>query len=299
MRAVVDVVLASCARLPEPDHDQQPTEEALRAAGLGVQTRPWDGDARFDDARCTVLRATWNYPWKAEAFRRWLDRVEPVTRLLNPAPLVRWNLHKRYLLDLIAAGVPTTPTEVLQRGAQVRLADLCADRGWDEVVVKPAVSAGSFRTLRVGQGNRQQGEEHLASLLEERDVLVQPYLRSVETYGERALIWIDDGLSHAVRKSPRWQGQDEEVSQEAVPIAPEEAALADRALEVVRRFGVPGAGGCTAAPLQARVDVAPGPDGAPVVMELELIEPSLFFPQAPGALDRFVRGVRRRLDSGE
>ena len=284
---MIDVALASCARLPEPDHDQAPTEAAFRAAGLSVQTRPWDGDARFDDARCTLLRATWNYPWKVDAFGAWLDAVEPVTTLLNPAPLVRWSLHKGYLLDLLEAGVPTTPTALLARGSGARLSDVLAARGWTDVVVKPAISAGSYRTLRVQVDDVAPGEAHLAALLAAGDVLVQPYLRSVEDHGERALVWIDGELSHAVRKSVRWQDEDEEVSQRAVPIGDAEAALAERAIAVARRLGEP---------VQARVDMAPGPDGHPVVMELELIEPSLFFPQGPGGLQRLVEGVRRRLE---
>ena len=122
--------------------------------------------------------------------------------------------------------------------------------------------------------NLGEGEEHLASLLVERDVLVQPYLRSVQTYGERALVWIDGELCHAVRKNPRFQGEDENVSTEAMPISDAEARVAEEALEVVRGLGDL---------LYARIDMAPGPDGRPMIMELELVEPSLFFPQNPAA----------------
>lgn len=282
---MIDVALASCAVLPEPDPDQAPIEAAIEAAGLSVATWAWDDPAAdFSQARCTVIRATWNYPWMLEEFSQWLLKVAGQTALLNPAPLIRWNLHKRYLLDLQDAGVPITPTAVLPRGAGTSLESLLAARGWQDVVVKPAVSAGSFRTLRVRPGELAAGEGHLLSLLEERDVLVQPYLPSVEGHGERALVWIDGEVTHAIRKNPRWQGEDESVSAEAMPISEAEHALAERTLAAAREHGEP---------FYARIDMAPGADGAPILMELELIEPSLFFPQGPAGLSRYVAALQR------
>ena len=152
-------------------------------------------------------------------------------------------------------------------------------------MVKPAVSAASFRTLRVGAGNREDGEAHLQALLVERDVLVQSYLPSVEDHGERALVFIDGELTHAVRKSPRFEGDDEAVSLDAVPISTAEADLARLALAAV-----------DGPLLYARVDVAPGPEGRPVVMELELVEPSLFLRQSAAALERFVAAIRGRVN---
>ncbi len=283
----MDVVLASCLDLPEPDLDAAPLLAALRAAGVQACVRGWDDpDARWDDARLVVLRATWNYPEHADAFAAWIAQVGSCTMLLNGPEVVRWNLHKRYLVELADAGVPTTPTVVLERGSTERLEAVRERHGWDDVVVKPAISAASFRTLRVGRDNRVAGQAHLALLLAERDVLVQPYLTSVEGHGERALVWIDGQLTHAIRKSPRWDGEDESVSTTAVPISPAEEALAHAAVAVARERGDL---------LYARIDMAPGPQGHPVVMELELIEPSLFFPQGPHGLVRYVDAVVARL----
>ena len=283
-----DVLYASCHVLPEPDPDEQPTLDALRHEGLSAGVRGWDDpDATWDDARVVLPRATWTYPWALGAYEGWLDRVAAGgATLLNPPEVIRWNLHKRYLLQLASEGVPTTPTTVIDRGERVALSTIMASHRWEDVVVKPAVSAGSYRTLRVRSENLREGEEHLASLLVERDVLVQPYLRSVQTYGERALVWIDGELCHAVRKNPRFQGEDENVSTEAMPISDAEARVAEEALEVVRGLGDL---------LYARIDMAPGPDDRPMIMELELIEPSLFFPQNPAAAARFARAVARRL----
>jgi len=283
----MDVALVTCKDLPEPDFDEAPLAEALGAAGISSNVLAWDDpEADWSRARMTVLRSSWNYPLHRDAFVGWAEATARVSDLWNPLGVVRWNSHKSYLLDLERRGVPVTPTAVVPRGGEITLDSILAERGWEEAVVKPAVSAASFKTIRVGPSTREKGEAHLRRLLPERDMLVQEYLPSVEGYGERALVWIDGELTHAVRKTPRFEGEDESVSS-AVAISADEAALASSALKAV-----------DGRMLYARVDVAPGPDGRPVLMELELIEPSLFFPQFPGALDRFVTGIRRRLDGG-
>jgi glutathione synthase/RimK-type ligase-like ATP-grasp enzyme len=288
---VVDVALASCLELPEPDADELPLLDALRAAGLSAAVLPWDDPAAedaFAGARVTVLRSTWNYSVQPEAFLAWIDRVAARAALWNGRDTVRWNAHKSYLLDLARLGVPTVPTHLLKRGEQATLAQVMHAYGWPAAVVKPAVSGGSRETIRVRAANGElaEGEAHLRRLLAIEDVLVQPYLASVEGYGERALVWIDGALTHAVRKSPRFLGDDESVS-EAQSIAPDEAQLAERAVAAAVAVAGP--------LLYARVDVARAADGQPCVMELELIEPSLFFPRAPHALARYVAAVRARL----
>src|SRR5205807_9830569 len=119
-------------------------------------------------------------------------------------------------------------------GGSAALAHLAGD--WGEVVIKPAVSAGSFGTRRIARADfATAGQAHVDQLLSGgHDVLVQPFLSSVETYGERALVWIDGALTHAVRKSPRFAGDQQRISK-AVPIAPDEAALAESILAAVVR----------------------------------------------------------------
>ena len=284
MSSRVDVALATCARLPEPDPDAEPLLEALARAGISAEFLAWDDPAAdFSRARLTLLRSTWNYPQLADEFGRWLDHTAAVSELWNPLPVVRWNIHKSYLLDLERRGVAVAPTELVRRGDSTSLRSIRSARNWEDVVVKPAVSAASYRTLRVRPGHDEAGESHLRLLAADGDVLVQRYLPSVEDHGERALVWIDGELTHSVRKSPRFEGQDESVS-EAQPISDAEAELAEEAIAAI-----------DGEPLYARIDAAPAPGGGPVVMELELIEPSLFFPQAPQALERLVEGIRRRL----
>lgn len=282
----LDVVLATASVLPRPDEDEAPLHAALTAAGVVAATRAWD-DPTIDwgAARACVIRSTWNYVRNYQAFLDWATRCAAATTLWNPLPIVRWNSHKGYLTELARAGLPVVPTRLVRRdqvaGDDTDLATLAA--GWDEVVIKPAVSAGSFRTLRVRRADFTRGQAHLDLVRADGDALVQPYLRSVEDYGERALVWIDGALTHAVRKGARFAGDEQRVS-DAVAIAPDEGALAERILAHLPR-----------PLLYARVDLARDAEGRPCLMELELIEPSLFLTRSPAALARLAAALKSRL----
>jgi glutathione synthase/RimK-type ligase-like ATP-grasp enzyme len=281
---VLDIALASCAVLPDPDPDEAPLLKALRAAGLTAETLAWDSPrSDFGRARATLLRATWNYPDRPAEFLAWVDRTASRSLLLNAPEAVRWNVHKKYLLELERRGVPVVPTRLVEKDEATPLGDVMRARGWIDVVVKPAIGTGSRGTLRVAEEGAERDDAHLRVLVDRGDALVQPYMASVEEYGERAVVWIDGELTHAVRKSRRFLGDRERVSP-AVPIAPDEAELALAAIAAA-----PG-------PLMyARIDIVRDEHGAPCIMELEIIEPSLFFAQSPAALDAYVRAVTRRL----
>jgi glutathione synthase/RimK-type ligase-like ATP-grasp enzyme len=281
--------IATCRPLPEPDPDEALLLTALEAVGVEARMVAWnDPDAwQGGDA---LIRSTWDYVHHLDQFLKWIDRVAALGRLWNPAPVLRRNVHKRYLLELAAAGVAVTPTVLVPRGATDSLRTLAAARGWRDVVLKPAVGAGSFDTHRVRDAATPEAQALFARLVGERESLVQPYLDSVDDHGERALVWIDGEFTHAVRKTPRFAADDEQVSP-ALPLAAAERALGEHALEVALRLA-----GVTAEDLlYARVDVAPDASGRPVLMELELVEPSLFLLQNPRALQRFVAAIAARV----
>ena len=276
--------IASCLTLPEPDPDAAPLAAALAAAGIDAEVVAWEDDAAWTAPIPTVLRSTWNYSLAALRFVAWCDRVAATAPLWNGPDVVRGNVHKRYLIDLAARGIPTVPTELIARGATAdTLHARVADRGWDRIVSKPAVGAGSLGARAVDVTQRDDAADHLATWAARGDVLIQPYQRSVEQHGERSLVWIDGEVTHAIRKAPRFAGEDERVTGPH-PVADDERAVALAAL-------APWADRV----LYGRVDLARDDDGAPRVMELELIEPSLFFGWHPPALDRFVAGLTRRL----
>jgi hypothetical protein len=280
--------LASCHVLPEPDPDAAPLAAALEAAGLPTAVLGWDDPSvDWHEPIPTILRTTWNYALAPEAFRAWLDVVAAAAPLWNPLPVVLQNLHKRYLVELPLRGVAAVPTRLLEQGQRAELGE-CADAfGTDRLVAKPAIGAGSLDTERFTRGEDVRFAAHVDRLASRGDVLVQPFVESVQDYGERSLVWIDGELSHAIRKTPRFAGDSERIDG-PLPIADDEAMLAQAALApILAEHGE--------RLLYARVDVARSAAGLPMIMELELIEPSLFFARQPGSADRFVAGVMRRL----
>ncbi len=256
---------------------------ALGEAGIDARMAAWrDPRENWDAPIPTLVRSTWDYMHMVGAFHGWTERVERAAPLFNPGPILRDNMHKRYLLGLAARGVPAVPTSLLPQGAGARADAWIADSGFDDIVLKPAIGAASFGTLRFTRSEHGVAALHAARLCANCDVILQPYLASVEGHGERSLVWIDGEFTHAVRKAPRFDGGAESVGA-AIPVAPEERAVASRALK--------GLGGL----LYARVDLVRDADGTPCVMELELIEPSLFLAQHPPALARLVAGLGRRI----
>jgi len=280
----VNLRIATCKPLPEADADEDLLLWMLAARGIEARMCAWN-DAREDwDARVpTVIRSTWDYIHDLPRFLAWAERSERAASLWNPLTVVQANVHKRYLVELGARGVPTVETALVLRARACSLAALARERGWRRLMLKPAVGASSFGARRFEEHEHAEAQAHLDLLLARGDALVQPYLDSVEGHGERALVWIDGQLTHAVRKNPRFAGGQECVSA-AVPIEKDERALAEAALA----NAPPGL-------LYARVDVARGADGRPRVMELELVEPSLFLRQHPPACERLVAALARRI----
>lgn len=279
---MIPLKIATCRPLPEADVDERLLLDALGAAGIEARMTPWREDVDSKDTTPMLIRSTWDYIHHVPDFLRWAEAASSRAPLWNPLDIIRGNVHKRYLLELQRRGLPVTPTILAHRGDPRTLAAIVAESRWVDVVIKPAVGAGSFETYRL-RSDDSRSDELFSKLCAERDVLIQPYLSSVEGHGERALVWIDGEFTHAVRKSPRFADGAESVS-EALPISSAEVALGHAVLhDVANQL------------LYARVDVAPGFDGLPVLMELELIEPSLFLMQNPRALQRLVQGIRRRL----
>jgi hypothetical protein len=286
------IALATCAELPDLDPDEQLVLEPLRALGVEAQPAVWDDTAidwtAFD---LVVIRSTWDYTARRDAFVAW---AKSVPRLANPADIVEWNTDKRYLRDLAAAGVPTVPTTWLS--AQPITLPASGTH-----VLKPAVGAGSVDAARYSMHNEHEARlahEHVARLLSAgQTVMVQPYLDLIEERGETALIYLGGVFSHAVTKGAMLAADRamveglymEETIKPSTPSAAE--------LEIARAAlaAVPGGGDRL---LYARVDLVPGPDGEPLLIELELTEPSLFLSTAIGSAGALARAVLRTPSKG-
>lgn len=285
------VALATSAALPGLAPDDRRLLGALRRRGVEAEPAVWE-DPHYDwsDARACVLRSAWDYAYRLPTFLAWLRRVAAATTVWNPPEVAEWNTHKRYLVDLAERGVPTVPTVLLPAGSPVRLSDVLARQGWNDVIVKAAVAQTGRYLLRVPPRDMDRGQHHLDRLLPHEDMLVQPFLPGVLAAGETSLVFVDGVLSHVVRKRPG-DGDfrvhdDYGGSIEPSAATREELDVAERAVAAVG-----------ASLLYARVDLVPGPAG-PVVMELELVEPDLFLGYADGAAERLAAAICGRLDSG-
>ncbi|QRP43763.1 RimK family alpha-L-glutamate ligase [Amycolatopsis sp. FDAARGOS 1241] len=284
-----EAVFAACAKMPEGDGDDNAAVSALSDLGFTVRWGVWDDPAvDFSSADVVVLRATWDYPERRAEF---LDWCESVPALCNPAAVVRWNTDKSYLVELLDAGVPTVPTTLVEPGEQAK---------WPKVpfVVKPSVGAGSVGAARFG-ADAAGAAEHLRTLhAEGRTALVQPYQSSVDTQGEIALVYLGGVYSHAFTKAAMLgSGVDPsglflaEKLAAAVPASGVRAVAEDALDAACSLLSI-----LRAELLYARVDVVRGEDGHPLVLELELTEPSLGFRNADaGAPLRFASAVRQQL----
>jgi glutathione synthase/RimK-type ligase-like ATP-grasp enzyme len=286
----VRIALLTCAELPRlapdgPPPAVDPDSELLLPAleALGAQAEPavWTDPeldlSRFDVA---VLRSTWDYHERALEFRDWVARAAEHTDLWNRPGTVPWNMDKRYLRELEQAGVPVVPTLWASGGDDIEQPLL--ERGWSEVVVKPAVDLGARNLVRTDAAGAALEVRARAGHL-----LVQPYLPSLEGEGELSLAFVDGELLHAIRKRPaagEFRVQPQYGGSAEVVEPPAEA------MEVARR-----ALGCAPEPwLYARVDMVCGLDGRACVIELELIEPLLFLAWSRGSVDKLARAICAR-----
>lgn len=283
------VALATCAELPDLDPDDRLIAPALAAHGIEAVPVAWDDPADWGAFDLVVVRNTWDYTARRDAFLGW---AAAVPRLVNPAGVLRWTTDKRYLRDLETAGLPIVPTTVVEAGDPLPAALP------DEVVVKPAIGVGSVDAGR--HRAHAEAEAHLAELHGSgRDALVQPFLPGIEERGETALLYFDGAFSHAIHKGPmlpergivRPEGLFQPEGIVAREPTADERAVGDAVIAWLgERFAGPLA--------YARVDVVPGLDDRPVVLECELAEPSLFLGTSPGAPERLAAVLAARLRRG-
>jgi glutathione synthase/RimK-type ligase-like ATP-grasp enzyme len=261
----------------------------MARAGLHREWVPWrDRTVDWDGFDAVLIRSTWDYHEHVDEFVEWAEHVDDVSRLYNPAPVVGWNAHKRYLLDLEASRVPIVPTSVVERTRPETLSNVADRRGWRDVVVKPTVSAGAKGTGR-HRVDDPASERALRAILETSDALVQPYLSEIESLGETSMIAIEGTVTHAVCKLPRdgdfrVQPHHGGAEQPTEP-TPAELDLAEQALAAVSAL---------ASVLYARIDCVTV-EGQPTLMELEVIEPALYLPMAPAPVaERLVTCLAER-----
>jgi len=283
------VALVTSEALPKLYEDDLLLVTALEEIGIDSSAAIWS-DVTIDwlayDA--LVIRSPWDYFERLLEFRAWLDaRIASGVRMCNSADVLSWNFDKSYLQELAAAGVSLVPTIVVQEGARPDIVALARARGWEEIVVKPTVSGGAYCTHRFRLDAAEGHRDDIALILQDRGLLIQPFLPEILSAGELSLLFFDGVFSHAVCKRPKegdyrvqfqYGGTTENVD--------------------VRDEWIEGARACIAAapalPVYARVDGVIQ-DGQFLLMELEVFEPLMFLARHPEAPGRFARAIQGRL----
>lgn len=253
---------------------------ALEAGGIAVSARPWTDNTPFD-ADIILPLVAWGYHLDPVRWHAQLERLElagiPVA---NPVTVLRWNSDKKYLIDLEAKGVPTIPTRFVAALDSAAIDDARRDFGSD-LVIKPPVSASASGTYRLEAGSVVPSDA-LGS-----PMMIQPFLPSIMVEGEYSALMFDGKFSHSVVKRPKsgdYRVQPHLGGREQ-PCAPPDGAieLAQAALALAPE-----------PPAYARVDMIRASDGELNVIELELIEPSLWLEHAPDGGASFVGAIHRR-----
>jgi len=282
----VRVGLATCAEIPGGDEDAPLLSAALTEHGIEAEWAVWTDDrVDWTAFELVVLRSTWDY---AEQYERFLAWLEGLPRVLNPPEVVRWSTDKHYLLELARGGAPVVPSRFLAPGEAF-------DPPAGRFVVKPAVSAGGRRSAAYEAQEGSDSADHVRRLhAEGRTVIVQPYLDAIDGHGETGIVYLGGRYSHGLRKGPLLQpgvapGTALYLAEDVHPREPSarEQSATGRALAAIPF--------ATEELLYARVDLAPGPDGEPLVLEVELAEPSLYLGCSPDAAGRLAAAVAAAL----
>ena len=290
------VAIATFASMPPEFTDDERLADAIGALGASVSRVPWDhAETDWASFDAVVIRSTWDYARRHDEFVAWAESVG--TRLHNSPEVIRWNTDKHYMGDLEGAGLPVVHTEYVAPGEPAPVLDA-------EVVVKPTISAGAKDSGRFSERAHDDAQALIERIHRSgRTVMVQPYQASVDSTGETAIVCLDGEPSHVLRKAAVLRPdevapvRDDAVGAAEVMYDPElvvagEATEAE--FELAREVVDHVSGRFDYVPLYARVDMVAGPEGSPVLMELEAVEPNLYLDQAPGSAERVAEAIAAR-----
>lgn len=283
------IALATSAELPGLDIDDQRLLAALRDMGLAAEPVIWDDTSvDWSDYALCVIRSTWDYVPRCPDFVAWARHAGSRTGFWNPPELIAWNTDKTYLKDLESKGVSVVPTTWLTAGSRCDWRDFMRQSGWEEMVVKPVVSASGKDTHRIHPENLVAHQDELDRLLSKKDLMLQPYFKSVETTGELSFLFLNGEFSHAVSKHPAGSEfrVQEHLGGQFRTFQPSEEQLR-YAHSVIQTLPWP--------TLYGRVDVMLDDAGRMCLGELELTEPSMYLSHGEGSAGRFAEAIAAKL----
>ena len=250
-------------------------QQALEEKGLKVCKKDW-ADASFDwsSSKFAIFRTTWDYFERFDDFFRWIKDTKDKITFINPIDTIYWNINKHYLQDLSKKGINITPTIFIERNQEITLDELFNKTKWKEIVIKPAISGAARHTYRVNSNNYTKYENIFQQLIKQECILFQEFMNNITLKGEISLIMIGGKYTHAVKKIAKkgdFRVQDDHGGTvEKYNANPIEIKFAEKCIKE-----------CPFSPIYARVDIVYNNKQRPSLIELELIEPELWFRHNP------------------
>ena len=294
-QVIYDVVILTDDRYASPEKidwyiDNILTEDglvrsALEKQGLRVARKSWS-DPSFDWAstKAVLFRTTWDYFDRYEEWKAWLEQLNKKTQMINPYALIQWNMDKHYLGDLQARGINIPETLYLEKGSPTSLREAFASKGWKKCILKPCISGAARLTFKIDESTIDAHEELFKKHIANEAFMLQPFQEQVITKGEVSYMVMGGEFTHAVLKKAKpgdFRVQDDFGGTiHAYQPSAEEIAFAEKAIAA-----------CDPAPYYARVDVIRDNHGELAVIELEMIEPELWFRMNPEAAEHLASAI--------
>ena len=296
---MTDITLLTCRAYYKPDNvtpyiqnillEQELLKSAFEAQGLKVDITYWDNPTyEWQETKSVLFRTIWDYFERFNEFWEWLEQVKTKTRLINSYELIKWNIDKHYLKDLSSWGIKTVPTYFADKGCNMKLHEIAKRNQWKDLVIKPAISASAFKTYKILANEIQVNEKLFNSLVQERNMLVQPYFETITQLGEASLMVFDGKFTHAILKKAQpgdFRVQDDfgGTVHNYIPTKAE-INFAEKVFET-----------CKTKPVYGRVDIVWDNDKNFYLSELEIIEPELWIRNYPKCAERIAEAVDKIL----
>ena len=296
---MTDITLLTCRAYYKPDNvtpyiqnillEQELLKSAFEAQGLKVDITYWDNPTyEWQETKSVLFRTIWDYFERFNEFWVWLEQVKTKTRLINSYELIKWNIDKHYLKDISSWGIETVPTYFADKGCNMKLHEIAKRNQWKDLVIKPAISASAFKTYKILANEIQANEKLFNSLVQERNMLVQPYFETITQLGEASLMVFDGKFTHAILKKAQpgdFRVQDDfgGTVHNYIPTKAE-INFAEKVFET-----------CKTKPVYGRVDIVWDNDKNFYLSELEIIEPELWIRNYPKCAERIAEAVDKIL----
>ena len=265
--------------------DDELALEPMRSLDWEVDEVSWRDEFRgqrvdWDQYEAVIVRTTWDYHKEPQGFVRVLEAIDRShAQLINPLHLLRWNLHKSYLRELEAQGIRIVETTWGDHLDERKLAKLFEALRTDELVIKPAIGASADDTFRIHRDETAKND-HLFETFQNREFMAQRFLAAIVEEGEYSLFYFGGDHSHTILKTPKkddFRVQEEHGGDIRAVVVSDD--LIQRGRQLLSLLKV--------APLYARVDYVRDHEDEIALMELELIEPALYFRNASHAATQF------------